>query len=123
VSRIESAVAPMSRQDALYNDAAAQFSQALTRLAESTAYEFDPEKRRDLLQELHFPSGGASPLMTTGAPFALGPIGLPTTRQPPTSSGNSEFKPRSSVSKSWATFLVTTEAIPQSTSAMRPSAS
>jgi RNA polymerase sigma-70 factor, ECF subfamily len=52
VSRIESTVAPTSRQDALYSDAAVQFGRALDRLA--TAYELDPEKRRDLLQELHF---------------------------------------------------------------------
>ena len=52
MSGIESTVAPTSRQDALYNDAAVQFGRALNRLA--AAYEFDPEKRRDLLQELHF---------------------------------------------------------------------
>jgi RNA polymerase sigma-70 factor (ECF subfamily) len=39
-------------QDELYNEAAAQFGPALDRLAR--AYEFDSEKRRDLLQEIHF---------------------------------------------------------------------
>ncbi len=52
VSGIESTVAPPSRQDDLYNEAAAQFSPALDRLAK--AYESDPEKRRDLLQKIHF---------------------------------------------------------------------
>ena len=50
-------MAPISRQDALYNDAAAQFGAALDRLA--AAYEFDPEKRRDLLQEIHFSVWGS----------------------------------------------------------------
>jgi RNA polymerase sigma-70 factor (ECF subfamily) len=49
VSAIASKVAS---QDDLYNEAAAQFGPALERLAR--AYEFDPEKRRDLLQEIHF---------------------------------------------------------------------
>jgi RNA polymerase sigma-70 factor (ECF subfamily) len=49
VSAIASNVAS---QDDLYQDAAAQFGPALDRLAR--AYEFDPEKRRDLLQEIHF---------------------------------------------------------------------
>jgi RNA polymerase sigma-70 factor, ECF subfamily len=49
VSVITSKVAS---QDELYKEAAAQFSPALDRLAR--AYEFDPEKRRDLLQEIHF---------------------------------------------------------------------
>ena len=39
-------------QDELYRDAAAQFGSALERLAR--AYEADPEKRRDLIQEIHF---------------------------------------------------------------------
>jgi RNA polymerase sigma-70 factor (ECF subfamily) len=39
-------------QDALYRDAAGQFGAALDRLAR--AYELDPEKRRDLRQEIHF---------------------------------------------------------------------
>jgi RNA polymerase sigma factor (sigma-70 family) len=45
-------MASRSRQDDLYNDAVGQFGPALDRLA--VAYEFDPEKRRDLLQEIHF---------------------------------------------------------------------
>src|SRR5579862_9792550 len=36
----------------MYQDAAKQFAPALERLAR--AYELDPEKRRDLLQEIHF---------------------------------------------------------------------
>lgn len=52
MSGIESTVAPASRQDTLYHEATVQFGRELTRLA--SAYEFDPEKRRDLLQELHF---------------------------------------------------------------------
>jgi RNA polymerase sigma-70 factor (ECF subfamily) len=52
VSRTQSAVAPTSRQDGIYQEAAAEFGPALNRLA--TAYEWDPEKRRDLLQEIHF---------------------------------------------------------------------
>jgi len=39
-------------QDELYRDAAEQFAAALDRLAR--AYEAHPEKRRDLLQEIHF---------------------------------------------------------------------
>jgi RNA polymerase sigma-70 factor, ECF subfamily len=39
-------------QDDLYKDAADQFGPALERLAR--AYEMDPEKRRDLIQEIHF---------------------------------------------------------------------
>jgi RNA polymerase sigma-70 factor (ECF subfamily) len=39
-------------QDELYRDAADQYGSALERLAR--AYEADPEKRRDLLQEIHF---------------------------------------------------------------------
>jgi RNA polymerase sigma-70 factor (ECF subfamily) len=39
-------------QDGRYTEAAEQFSSALERLAR--AYEMDPEKRRDLLQEIHF---------------------------------------------------------------------
>jgi RNA polymerase sigma-70 factor (ECF subfamily) len=42
----------MATQDDLYQEAAAQFSPALDRLAR--AYESDWEKRRDLLQEIHF---------------------------------------------------------------------
>lgn len=40
-----------SRQDALYEEAAGSFGAALGRLAR--AYEADPDKRRDLLQEVH----------------------------------------------------------------------
>jgi RNA polymerase sigma-70 factor, ECF subfamily len=36
----------------MYKDAADQFGSALERLAR--AYEMDPEKRRDLIQEIHF---------------------------------------------------------------------
>ena len=39
-------------QDDLYRDAADQFGPALERLAR--AYEADPDKRRDLIQEIHF---------------------------------------------------------------------
>ena len=39
-------------QDALYRDAVDQFGSALERLAR--AYEADPEKRRDLSQDIHF---------------------------------------------------------------------
>jgi RNA polymerase sigma-70 factor (ECF subfamily) len=39
-------------QDDRYSDAAGQFGPALERLAR--AYEMDPEKRRDLTQEIHF---------------------------------------------------------------------
>jgi len=39
-------------QDDLYREAADQFGPALQRLAR--AYELDPDKRRDLVQEIHF---------------------------------------------------------------------
>ena len=39
-------------QDELYRSAAEQYGSALERLAR--AYEVDPEKRRDLIQEIHF---------------------------------------------------------------------
>jgi RNA polymerase sigma-70 factor (ECF subfamily) len=39
-------------QDTLFEEAVAEFGPALDRLA--TAYEFDSEKRRDLLQEIYF---------------------------------------------------------------------
>jgi len=39
-------------QDDLYRDAAAKYGSALERLAR--AYEADPEKRSDLIQEIHF---------------------------------------------------------------------
>lgn len=41
----------MSKQDALYEEAVAEFGPALERLARG--YESDPDKRRDLLQEIH----------------------------------------------------------------------
>jgi RNA polymerase sigma-70 factor (ECF subfamily) len=41
-----------ARQNDLYQEAAAKFGSALERLAR--AYEADPEKRRDLTQEIHF---------------------------------------------------------------------
>jgi RNA polymerase sigma-70 factor, ECF subfamily len=41
-----------ANQDALYRQAADQFGAALERLAR--AYEADPEKRRDLSQDIHF---------------------------------------------------------------------
>lgn len=40
-----------SRQDELYGEVSREFGAALERLAR--AYEFDPDKRRDLLQEIH----------------------------------------------------------------------
>jgi RNA polymerase sigma-70 factor (ECF subfamily) len=43
--------ASRSKQDALYAEAADHFGAALERLAR--AYEADPDKRRDLLQEIH----------------------------------------------------------------------
>jgi RNA polymerase sigma-70 factor (ECF subfamily) len=52
VSGIEPTSAPLCDQDGLYQEAAVQFGPALDRLAK--AYEYDPEKRRDLLQEIHF---------------------------------------------------------------------
>jgi RNA polymerase sigma-70 factor, ECF subfamily len=41
----------MAKQDELYEEAATTFSPALERLARG--YEADPDKRRDLLQEIH----------------------------------------------------------------------
>ena len=41
-----------AHQDDLYRDAADKFGSALERLA--SAYEADPEKRRDLSQDIHF---------------------------------------------------------------------
>jgi RNA polymerase sigma-70 factor (ECF subfamily) len=41
-----------ARQDGLYRDAAQKYGAPLERLAQ--AYEADPEKRRDLIQEMHF---------------------------------------------------------------------
>ena len=41
-----------ANQDDLYRDAADKYGSALERLAR--AYEVDPEKRRDLIQDIHF---------------------------------------------------------------------
>jgi RNA polymerase sigma-70 factor, ECF subfamily len=49
---VQSVTATNTRQDDQYQDAAEQFAASLERLAR--AYEADPEKRRDLLQEIHF---------------------------------------------------------------------
>lgn len=48
----ESILAGQTNQDALYGVALDQFGPALERLAR--AYEADPEKRRDLSQDIHF---------------------------------------------------------------------
>ena len=48
----ESILAGQTNQDGLYGEALEQFGPALERLAR--AYEADPEKRRDLSQEIHF---------------------------------------------------------------------
>lgn len=48
----ESILAGQTNQDGLYGEALDQFGPALERLAR--AYEADPEKRRDLSQEIHF---------------------------------------------------------------------
>src|SRR5262245_45608113 len=42
----------MSRQDALYEEVATTYGAPIQRLA--MGYEKDPEKRRDLVQEIHF---------------------------------------------------------------------
>ena len=52
VGGTESISAGQTKQDDLYGNAAAQFGPALDRLAR--AYEADPEKRRDLIQDIHF---------------------------------------------------------------------
>jgi len=52
VSRSESISSPEANPDNRYKDAADQYGSALERLAR--AYEADAEKRRDLLQEIHF---------------------------------------------------------------------
>jgi RNA polymerase sigma-70 factor, ECF subfamily len=52
VGGTESISAPEANQDDLYKDAAAKFGSSLERLA--SAYEADPEKRRDLSQDIHF---------------------------------------------------------------------
>jgi RNA polymerase sigma-70 factor (ECF subfamily) len=44
-------ITPSSRQDELYEETAATHAPALERLARS--YEFDPDKRMDLLQDIH----------------------------------------------------------------------
>ena len=48
----ESILAGQTYQDGLYGEALDQFGSALERLAR--AYEADPEKRRDLSQDIHF---------------------------------------------------------------------
>jgi RNA polymerase sigma-70 factor (ECF subfamily) len=48
----ESILAGQTNQDGLYGEALDQFGPALERLAR--AYEADPEKRRDLSQDIHF---------------------------------------------------------------------
>jgi RNA polymerase sigma-70 factor, ECF subfamily len=52
VEGVESIPSEKSNQDTLYREVAATYSAALERLAR--AYEADAEKRRDLLQEIHF---------------------------------------------------------------------
>jgi RNA polymerase sigma-70 factor (ECF subfamily) len=52
VKEIQPIPAGGASQDDLYANAADQFGQALERLAR--AYEADPEKRRDLSQDIHF---------------------------------------------------------------------
>lgn len=49
---MESIPAGQANQDDLYRDAVAKFGPSLERLV--TAYEADPEKRRDLSQDIHF---------------------------------------------------------------------
>lgn len=49
---MESISTGQASQDDLYRDAAAQFGSSLERLV--SAYEADPEKRRDLSQDIHF---------------------------------------------------------------------
>jgi RNA polymerase sigma-70 factor, ECF subfamily len=51
VSQEESIPAETSKQGTLYEEAASGFGAALDRLAR--AYEADPDKRRDLVQEIH----------------------------------------------------------------------
>ena len=48
----ESISAGATRQDDLYREAADKYGSSLERLA--SAYEADPEKRRDLSQDIHF---------------------------------------------------------------------
>jgi RNA polymerase sigma-70 factor, ECF subfamily len=52
VRGVESISTGAAKQDDLYRDAADQYGPALERLA--NAYEADPEKRRDLGQDIHF---------------------------------------------------------------------
>jgi RNA polymerase sigma-70 factor (ECF subfamily) len=52
VGGAESISTGTARQDDLYRDAAEKYGTALERLA--SAYEADPEKRRDLSQDIHF---------------------------------------------------------------------
>src|ERR1019366_6407108 len=52
VGGAESILNGEASQDDLYRDAADKYGSALERLAR--AYEVDPEKRRDLIQEIHF---------------------------------------------------------------------
>jgi len=52
VGGAESNLNEVASQDDLYRDTAERFGSALERLAR--AYEIDPEKRRDLIQEIHF---------------------------------------------------------------------
>jgi RNA polymerase sigma-70 factor, ECF subfamily len=52
VGGVESILHREASQDDLYRDAADKYGSALERLAR--AYEIDPEKRRDLIQEIHF---------------------------------------------------------------------
>jgi RNA polymerase sigma-70 factor, ECF subfamily len=52
VGGAESILIGKASQDDRYTEAADQFGSALERLAR--AYEMDPEKRRDLIQEIHF---------------------------------------------------------------------
>ena len=52
MSGFESISTGETNQDARYGDAALQFGSSLERLAR--AYEADQEKRRDLIQEIHF---------------------------------------------------------------------
>jgi len=52
VGGAESILIREASQDDRYTEAADQFGSALERLAR--AYEMDPEKRRDLIQEIHF---------------------------------------------------------------------
>jgi len=52
VGGTESISTGAANQDDLYKDAADKYGASLERLA--SAYEADPEKRRDLSQDIHF---------------------------------------------------------------------